>query len=202
MSSDFLYKPTAKLRGNRDYIHSTDIYQQILDGASSNGLQAGGGMDLRIKRKMTTRVVYRYSNTASAESDLAGVVASIEINNEPWVVELRETGDPADGVKAYDEARICDASRLGDVDVLLDYDVGMQPIEVVTALAVHLHKRRFSPPQGLRWLLARLELKRLLRSEDASQMKISIDRRIGDKITRSRILAADGDIGAMTFMLG
>lgn len=202
MSPEFVYEPEAALRGSRDYIHSTDIYQQILDGASSNGVRTGGGMDLRIRRKMIRRVLYRYFRDPSAESEWASMVGLIEINDEPWRVEIREMADPVVRTKPYDEARICDASRLGELDVVLDRDVGMQPIEVVTALAVHLHKLRLSPPGRLRWLLARLELKRLLRKEDAALMKISIERRVGDRITRSRIVAIDGDIGAMTFMLG
>ena len=64
------------------------------------------------------------------------------------MVELREIGDPVGDVKPYDEARIWGAAELGDLDVRLEHDVGMQPIEVVTALAVHLHKKRFAPQRG------------------------------------------------------
>jgi len=202
MSSEFFYSPPAAFRGGRDYIHSTDIYQQIIDGALSNGWSIGGPMDLRINRKMTRQVVYRYSSAPSAAAKSAGAVGLIELNGKTWHVELQDSGDPVGDVKRYDEAQIWNSAELGDLEVSLDRDVGMQPIEVVTALAVHLHKQRLAPAPGRRWLLARLELERLLTKEDASHIKIVIDRRIGSGTTRSQIQAAGHHIGAMTFIQG
>ncbi|MBP2434210.1 hypothetical protein [Bradyrhizobium elkanii] len=202
MASEFYFRPVAAFRGSRDYVHSTDIYQQIIDGAALNGWNISAPMDLRINRKMTKQIIYRYSSTPAVEAKSTGAIGAIELNEKTWHVELQDVGDPVGDTKPYDEARIWNSATLGDLDVRLGHDVGMQPIEVVTALAVHLHKQRLAPAAGRRWLLARLELKRLLRAEDACNMKIAVDRRIGNSITRSQIEAADGRIGAMTFIQG
>jgi hypothetical protein len=202
MSSEFYFRPVAAFRGGRDYVHSTDIYQQILDGAALNGWSIRGPMDLRINRKMTRQLTYRYSTSPGVDTKLTGASGTIELNEKIWHVELQEIGDPVGDTKPYDEALIWGAAKFGDADARLEQDVGMQPIEVVTALAVHLLKQRFAPMTGQRWLLARLELKRLLRAEDAGDIRIVVDRRIGGNITRSRIEAVDGRIGAMTFIQG
>ena len=48
-----VHEPVAEFRGARDYVHSTDLYDEIVRGAEALGLNFAGPVDLRIKARIT-----------------------------------------------------------------------------------------------------------------------------------------------------
>jgi hypothetical protein len=198
---EFSHEPAAAFRGSRDYVHSTDIYEQIVAGANVMNLIPSGKIDLHIRRKISSRPTYQFSRRAfPGEQDAA--YANIELSGSEWLVQVISASQPVEATKAYDEQRIFDASVIEENSIALRRNIGMRPIEVVTALAVELHKALFPPGALQRWLLGRLEVSRPLGMRDAEFMAIEIERRIGKNITRSRVIAEEGAIGSLTFILG
>lgn len=199
--AEFSHEPAAAFRGSRDYVHSTDIYEEIVTGAKAMSLIPSGKIDLRIRRKIFSRPVYQFSlRPFSGEEDAAR--ANIELGGSEWLVRVINTAQPVEASKVYDEQRIFDASFIEESSIVLRQNIGMRPIEVVTALSVKLHKALFPPGPLQRWLLGRLEVSRPLGRRDAEFMKIELERRMGKGITRSRVIAEEGAIGSLTFLLG
>jgi hypothetical protein len=198
---EFSHEPAAAFRGSRDYIHSTDIYEEIIAGANVMGLVPSGQIGLQIRRKIVRRPIYLFSRRALPEEKDAAY-ANIGLSGSEWLVRVVDTAQPVEATKTYDEQRIFEASFIDEKAVFLRQNIGMRPIEVVTALSVKLHKTLFPPSPLQRWLLGRLQVSRPLSSRDAEYMAIEIERRIGRNITRARVIAEEGAIGSLTFMLG
>lgn len=194
-----LFEPTAAFRGPRDYVHSTDIYEEITAGARYHGIPLNCGLDLRILRKICFRPVYSFVKDGDADTTDAAAIALLR--GSRWHVKIIETTEPVVARKSYDEQKIFNASRIVGNRISLAEPVGMRPVEIATALSVNFHKSGFPPDPGARWLLARLELSRLFRDEDSVDLAIELERRVGKKMTRSRIVSVDGVIGALTFIL-
>jgi hypothetical protein len=194
-----LFEPAAAFRGPRDYVHSTDIYEEIMAGARYHGVALDCGLDLKILNRICYRPVYSF--VRDGDVDTADAAAIALLPGSPWQVKIIETTEPVVARKSYDEQKIFNASRIAGNRISLVEPVGMRPVEIATALSVKFHKFGFPPDPGTRWLLARLELSRLFRDEDSVGLAIELERRVGKKMTRSRIVSADGVIGALTFIL-
>jgi hypothetical protein len=199
--AEFSHEPAAAFRGSRNYVHSTDIYEEIVSGANLANLLPSGKIDLHIRRKIVSCPVYLFTREAFAREEDAAY-ANIELSGSEWLVRVVNTAQPVVASKAYNEQRIFDASFIEQNSIVLRQNIGMRPIEVVTALSVKLHKTLFPPGPLQRWLLGRLDVSRPLGKRDAEFMAIEIERRIGKNITRARVIAEEGAIGSLTFMLG
>ena len=196
----FVFEPEARLRGARDYVHSTDLYEEIASGASQAGLQFSGPLDFRIRAKVTRRPRYLFQPAGEAVGANAAT-CTFRSGGEAWVAVVTETDQTVVARKPYDEGPAARLSKVEGKKAVLDGATGLRPIEALTALAVHLHKSALPPPAGLRWMLGQLTLSRALEPGDVVQLALEIDKQIGPATTRTRITARDGVIGTMIFIL-
>jgi hypothetical protein len=200
MTPAYVHFPEALLRGGRDYVHSTDIYDQIMAGAAAAGLAPSGPFDLRIRAKIVRRPRYVF-HAGEVSERTAAAQARFSSEGAPWTVLVQEAGEPVVGRRDYDESPAARAAVISDRRAAISSRTGLQPIEAVTALAVYLHKTLFPPPSGRRWILGELNLVRPLMAADATTVAVEIER-VSGPLSRSRIEAADGALGQMLFVLG
>jgi len=201
-SVPFSHLPPAAFRGTRDYVHSTDIYEEILSGARSMGLVAAGPVDLRMRSRISRQPAYHFRpRNVTAASHAAGS-ADIILGGEPWSIDIVETANPVTAHKPYDEDPVWSRTGQDGETFSFQSDAKLRPIETVTAIGVLLHKTLFPPPTGKRWLFARLLIDRLLDDRDSRRITVSLDSRLGAGTTRSRIAGDDGTFGSMMFILG
>lgn len=198
--SRFIYEPPTALRGSRDYVHSTDIYEEIVNGAVLADLGFDGPVDLRIRRKIMCRPRYVYFPAGEAVGE-ASVICSFKSGGVGYVAAVTETADPVMVLKQYDETPAARISRIEGRTARLDGETGLRPIEAVTALAVHLHKAALPPAAGKRWMLVQLSIRRPLAETETKWLGLYIDKLVGTTMTRTRIDAHDGPLGTMIFML-
>jgi hypothetical protein len=198
----FVHAPTMLFRGTRDYLHSTDIYGELIAGAHAAGLAPIDGMvALEMRMPITTQPEFHFGDAPSSECPAAAAFR-LGIQSDVISGAILASNRPVIGCRPYDESRISSEARIAGRKVELFAETGMSPIEVVTALGVHQHKTLFPPPVGKRWLLARLFLRRPLRSQDASTITISLDRVVGKSMTRSSVATLNEQLGHMDFILG
>lgn len=195
--------PVMAFRGARTYVHSTDMYIELVAGARALGLAPSGAVDLRLKRGIDTQVEYHYDGAVEAADAAAAPVRFSFVAGATTVHgRILATDRPVDGRKPYDERAIWDRARIDDRSAALQAPCGAAPIETVTALGVLLHNSVFKPPEGRRWLLSRLSLRRPLEPVDSERMTVAMTHVIGRTMTRSSLDAADGMLGSMDFILG
>jgi hypothetical protein len=199
---NFLHAPPVAIRGARDYVHSTDLYEEIVTGAAAGGLIVAGPIDLKIIGKIKRRPEYRYLCVKDADNADASAICRFRAGGgTDWTCIIVQSGEPVSARKAYDESP---AANLGQIDgrtIAISSETGLRPIEAVTALGVVLHKNVLPPPTGERWMLTQLTLRRPLRASDTRKLIVAIDRVIGQRMTRSSLTAEDGPLGAMVFIL-
>jgi hypothetical protein len=196
----FVFEPEARLRGTRDYVHSTDLYEEIAAGAKAAGLGFEGPLDFRIRARITHRPRYVYQRATEPAGPNAATCTFMS-HGEDWMAVISETNEAVTARKPYDESPASHGSGIDGLTASLDRPTGMRPIEALTALAVHLHKTALPPPPGQRWMLGQLTTRRALIEQDASLLTLAIDKQIGASTTRTRITAQDGVIGSMIFIL-
>jgi hypothetical protein len=198
----FVHAPTMLFRGTRDYLHSTDIYGELIAGAHAAGLPPIDGIvALEMRMPITSQPEFHFGAAPSSKSPAA---AAFRLGIQGDVVSgaIFASNRPVVGWRPYDESRISSEARINGRKVELFAATGMSPIEVVTALGVLQHKTLFPPPVGKRWLLARLFLRRPLRPQDATTITISLDRVVGKSMTRSGVATFGEQLGHMDFVLG
>lgn len=198
----FVHAPVVMLRGSRNYVHSTDLYCELMAGAKAAGLaMIDGIVTLDIRSPITTQPEFHFGESLAIGG---AVAANFELGVGGRVVSGRIVCSNRAVIdrKPYDEERIWRHARVHGSSIEVAADTGMKPIEVVTALGVLQHKTLFPPPNGKRWLLGKLSLTRRLQPQDAKAITVSLDRKVGATITRSIISGVEGQLGSMHFILG
>jgi len=199
-TSPFVHMPPAALRGSRDYVHSTDLYEEIVAGVAAAGLSFEAPIDLRIRAKVINRPRYAII-PAGAMVGEAVATCAFTSGGQEYLAVVTETDELVTARKPYDEGPAARFSTIEGRTARLDGETGLKPIEAVTALAVHLHKTALPPPDGQRWMLGQLSISRALADTEARDMVLDIERMIGKTTTRTRITACDGPVGTMLFVL-
>jgi hypothetical protein len=190
-------------RGARDYIHSTDLYDELIAGAKAARLPTlDGVIVLEMRAAIRTQPQFRFSADEGPPLSRAAAVFRLGMGHEFVFGTIVPSERPVVGRKPYDESRIAREARINDQLIELRADTGMSPIEVITALAVFQHKTLLPPPTGKRWLLVRLFLTRPLRPQDAAAVTISLDRVVRDSMTRSTVSVPNRQLGNLDFILG
>ncbi len=197
---DVIHRPVVVLRGSRHYVHSTDLYPEMLRGAERLGLgRVDGPIDLKLRHLIATQPEFHYGAAPGMEAPATFLIRVAATDVEGWI---GASDRPVTDRCAYDEAKIWERAVLEDRTIRMTDDPGMEPIEVVTALGVLQHRKILPPATGRRWLLARLQLARPLRAGDATACRIELTQTAGRTMTRSVIATPTEVLGSMTFILG
>ncbi|MFM9976156.1 MAG: hypothetical protein ACKVON_16480 [Beijerinckiaceae bacterium] len=196
----FVFEPEARLRGLRDYVHSTDLYEEIAAGAKVADLGLEGPLDFRIRARITHRPRYVFQ-AAGEPRGVNAATCTFTSGGKGYVAIVTETDHLIIERKPYDEGPAASLSSIAGHKATLEGPTGMRPIEALTALAVHLHKTTLPPPPDRRWMLGQLITSRALVAKDASLLTLEIDKQISNATTRIRITAHDGVVGSMIFIL-
>lgn len=200
-AATFVHAPPAAFRGSRGYVHSTDLYEEILRSAAAAGLSFDGPIDLRIKKRMTRVPRYMLSPAGGEVAGEFAAQCSFTSGGAAWTCAVTETEQEVTARKAYDESPASSFCRFEARKVAISEETGLRPIEAVTALAVLLLNRELPPAAGQRWMLAQLALGRALGASDTRQLTVGIDRQVGATMVRCAITGEDGPFGSMMFIL-
>src|SRR5262245_56962985 len=153
---EFVHAPTFKFRGTRDYVHSTDMYMELLAGADAAGFSPIDGIvNLSIRRWITTQPEFHFGENLQ---DKNAAPATFQLGTRTGVISgvIVATDRPVVGRNAYDESPIWSTARIDGNRAEITGDTGLRSIEVVTALCAFQHRQMYPPPVNKRWLLARL----------------------------------------------
>ena len=135
-----------------------------------------------------------------AAGDLAATCGFVS-SGRSYLAGVMPTDEIVTARKPYDEGPAAAFSVLDGRKATLRGETGLRPIEAVTALAVHLHKTALPPPTGRRWMLGQMTVHRALAQTESRDLTLEIDKVLGSAMTRTRMSAGDGALGAMIFIL-
>jgi hypothetical protein len=187
-------------KGDRDYLHGTDIYDAVTTALGGRGGGPGGPFRMSIHRIARHQCAMVVADTPEGAGRPSEAVAEFALGSgvarlTGWLIE---TGDAVACRYPYDEDAVVAAIRLDGEAIILDRAPGYRPIEVIVAMTKRLHYSAV-PIEAGRWMFTRLDLKRLLEDEDEGDMRIELKNRLGHRLTRSRIESGGEHIGEIYF---
>ena len=178
------------------------LYCQILAGAEAAGLSVDGAIELRVRQLVSRQPLFRYFRAPPDSAMDASGSFSLQSAGTSWQGEILASDRPVVRREPYDEAPLAArATQIGRAIEVLGM-TKMQPFEIVTALNLLLHQRLFTLPEHRKWYLARIELERPLRPDDARRVRIELARVLGRVMTRALILTNGEYIGQLEYMAG
>jgi hypothetical protein len=189
-----------RFKGERDYLHGTDIYDAVASALRQREGRADGAFRMsihRIARRQCAMVVADTPDRAGRPEE-AVVEFALGGGGSRLTGWLIETEYEVDCRYSYDEDAVVADTRFDGEAIILDRAPGYRPIEVVVAMTKRLHYSAVPIAAG-RWMFTRLDLKRLLEDEDEADMRIELKNRLGHRLTRSRIECRGVHIGEIYF---
>jgi hypothetical protein len=190
-------------KGDRDYLHGTDIYNAVVDHLS---------MQYPVNEAKAPYFIFHTFIRAECAMFIGAGADRDEVDGPP-VVEfgmsfgekevagyLMETGQKITCRNPYDEDRIGQASIVKEQSVTIFEDTGFSAIEVAVAMTKRLHNALLPAPRG-KWVFSKLELSRLLRNEDTIEMAISLKSNLNNRLTKSVLTARGEQIGHIYFSM-
>lgn len=197
----FSLEPAASFRGQRDYYHSTDLYEALVGGMQDQGIEATG-FDLKIRDRIThqPRICFHSGDSIGVDTD-AAATARFATTTGPWVAQVTAGNQPIDARKGYDETPIWTRVRRDQRAFIAEGCTGFAPVEVVTAVGVYAHRELLPPAPGSRWLLAQMTASRMLAASELEYFRLEVVRQVGASMTQSTMADRHGVFGKMLFIL-
>ncbi len=192
---------SLRFKGDRDYLHGTDMYDAVTSAATRDGKEVGR------HRFAIHAFARRQCRLLMSSPDIPldrpqGVAADFTLDTSLGKVTgyLCETERPVDGRYAFDETRIVSRPGTdGSSAQIVSHDA-CTPIEALVILTKQLHNGALPRPGG-KWVFSRLELARALRHDDTNVAGVVLRHNFNDRLTKCEVLCADEAIGHIYFSL-
>lgn len=200
-----IYRPHLKFKGSRTYVHGTTLYQEIVNGASATGVGMPDGklrIDLHRQLHRQADIVYLNADDTSEAPEDAVAGFSLSIGSETVKGWVAPAGDAVTDRVSYDEGQILERAGIDDKTISLTDAPDFDPIEITTCLAVKIHNTLSPPPEGQKWLLARITLARPFTDAVNRDVALDVTRFVGGRFSETVIRSAGEKIGSFNFLLG
>jgi hypothetical protein len=190
-------------KGDRHYLHGTDVYEAAVSSLRGRWPDIDGRCRFtfhRITSRPLSAICEPFVQGAARPNDC---VAEMHVTGgqhqaSTWFVE--RNGDVT-GRYPYDEDRVVTDCTVEGNRIAIGDPPQAKPIEIVVAMTKRLHYSLLKPEAG-RWLFTRLDLNRLLQPGDLPGLSITVVAPVRSAITRSGIRAYSGDLGSIYFSVG
>lgn len=188
-----------RFKGDRDYLHGTDVYEALLGGLRRQIPDLGGRIRYAFHRIARTALRAEIGD-AGVPPKVGPVVAEMVVggHDAPLVARAHETGEPVTGRYAYDEDSIRGQCHIDGSRISMAGATPFKPIEVAVAMTKLLHNH-LQPPETGKWMFTRLDLSRPFEPADIAGMTVTQVRQLGAKLTMSEVGAVGQKIGAIYF---
>ena len=190
-------------KGQRDYLHGTDMYQAIVRAirdAESTALIGSFRMAIHKIARLQCQLLSSAPPLPSPRPQNTIVefsFASADINLAGWIVE---TNAPVATRVPYPEEEIAKRCLINRRTIALNEPVAFLPIEVLVAMNKELHLSCLPSAVG-KWYFTRLDLDRLLRPDDVPAFQLELGQNVSNRFTKSAIFVRDKSIGHIYFSL-
>lgn len=188
-------------KGDRDYLHGTDMYNSVVDAVHRCGVTIIGH---RMAIHAIARNQCRLSIAAAGEPVTRPdkLVADFSFDVAAGMVAgfLTESADKVECRYPYDEERICALCSTRGGRIRINGATGYSPIEVIVAMTKHLHHVALKE-RAAKWAFTKLELSRALCADDATRIQLELVHNFNNRLTKSRIESGGAPLGHIYFSL-
>jgi hypothetical protein len=178
------------------------MYEQLILGAQSLGLQIGGPLDMRVSQLIRKQPRFLFTlGEVPGDAEQAAII-SFNAGENRWSCAISERDENVEQSEVYNEGPIREKAVVEGQSIHVGGNLDARPFEIVTSLTLQLHNALFSIPSDRKWYLARVQLERLLLDDDRERLRITLVKKSGIRLTRCEIASGNTAIGTIDFMLG
>ena len=201
-----IYDVFFRFKGERDYVHGTDMYQKITEAIQKH---AGGVMGIGAENlKLTIHDRVRQQCKLVIGKQAMGMQRpdnpKVEFRYSKKTVELIgwfiETADSIEERYGYNEKAITDQCRITQKTVSVRSQTANSAIEVIVAMNKLLHMSLFPEVHG-HWFFTRLELKKTIDNVSGMNIKLKLLKNLRNHLTKTLIRIEEQNIGHIYFSL-
>ncbi|OFX88780.1 MAG: hypothetical protein A2W99_04745 [Bacteroidetes bacterium GWF2_33_16] len=192
-----------KFKGTRNYVHGTDMYNDISKWIELNGYQNIEGIDMSI-HKISKKNLSGYITDEITTKDKTNpnVIFSFISNKNVFKIVLFENNEEVKGSYEYKENEIVEASIIeeGDQKISLNIPMDYTAIEKIVAMNKALHEHLLINAIG-KWYFTKLQLNKSIYLIKPSKIEVKLIKNLNNYLTKSYI-SIDGDkIGNIFFSI-
>lgn len=192
------YDLSFQFKGGRNYVHGTDLFNQVNELAVQEDISLAGQVQMSIHRMIHENLTAHWIEGDMIENPAAVFVFTEGSNRE--VLALTENGNSVEERYAYDEDSIGLQAEITDQEIIHQHVAAIEysNIEKVVALnKVHL-QHLFQDNVG-KWIFSKLSVSGDFKASTVKTIKIELKKRIGLRLTKSNIYFDNRHIGEIYF---
>lgn len=190
-----------KFKGNRNYIHGTDLFNKSIKFLSAEGFNNISNIDMAFHKIMRSQLSgFFCSEKESSCINNSSFIFSFHSNNKKYYIGLNENEIDIDDRYKYPEEEILLLSsfNLEEKSIKLVNPINYSNIEKFVALNKGLLEKLYPNIDG-KWYFSRLQMDEVF---DANNfIKIVLKRNMNFKLTKSIIYVDSKKIGFIYFTL-
>jgi len=203
MSSRSVTPVDLNFKGDRHYLHGTDVYDAAVSSLHARWPDIDGRCRFtfhRITSRPLSVISEPFSQGAARPEKCVAEMHVTGGKDQASVWFVQREGEVT-GRYPYDEDRVVAHCVMEGNRIALGAVPKAKPIEIVVAMTKRLHNSILKPETG-RWLFTRLDLQRLLQTRDMDGLSVTLAAPARLAITRSNVASRSGDIGSIFFSVG
>ncbi|MBB1624655.1 hypothetical protein [Achromobacter sp. UMC71] len=189
-------------KGNRNYLHGTDIFDTLLAWLYEQGFETVEGLDLSFHQIATSALRAELDPPEASEHRDAAVL-SFKSQGLRHRIHLRETAAPVLGRRPYPEDRLVAGANIdlsAQTIIVENCLPGYSAIEYWVALTKALHLRALPDAAG-KWLFVRARLPELGGPLECIRPAVQLVSNYQGKLTRSEVSLDGRKFGDIYFSL-
>jgi hypothetical protein len=188
-----------KFKGERDYIHGTDIYSEITQYLSKAYKPAD--IDLSFHKVVKNNLIGELYSITEVGSKIIDPVSVFKFtnNSNKYIIKLTEGSSIVKERYEYNEDKLVESAifKEDEKSITLHSSPYYTNIEKVVALNKALLNKLFF--DSGKWYFTRITIENDINKENVDMIKIQLTKNIGSKITKSIILFDDKERGYIYF---
>lgn len=170
------------LKGKRDYVQGTSVFNALVDIASNSGFQSGN-LSMSLKRMLVGTCCF--VEQRAGESDDAVIAKFTDDNGTVWPLVISDSSaEEAPVREPFDEETACKGSRVHGESIVLEHPKHDDLIELVVSLCKKVHIETVSSTK--KWIFSRYDGKAPLARPKI--IEIQIRKKVGTKLTCSDVI--------------
>lgn len=196
--SELKVLPDLRFKGERTYIHGTDLFQsitQVLNIGNSGYLK-----DVSFRSFANKQCIALFCAPDSSDTEIIcqGRWHDNEKNSDVrfWVVEQ---GAPISERYEFDEEALCSGAEFTESLIINKFNSEFSMIENIVALTKKFHNKKLPLFKG-KWVFGQIFLNQRL-PNSSSQIQIENYQNIKDRFSRNRIVLDEKSVGEIRFVV-
>ena len=192
-----------RFKGDRDYVHGTDLYQTLTGHLFAHGMTALEDIDMTIHQISRTNLAGDLAPSLP-EQPLGKVAVAFKFvhQHQPYRIALSENGEPIKERYPYSEDEIGKVCRIdaGAKSIHCGQETQYSNIEALVAMNKLLLKTLFPAAPG-KWYFTRLQLRQPVNAPPWKSIELDFLSHFNFKLTKTRIRADGAEAGYVYFSL-